>query len=219
MKKYQFIFCLLFCQFLWAQNDTVKVLKTKIGVISVDKLNVVYRGIQNPISIAIPNAKSFTVSGLGVKEGNGKYYIVPGQGNEMVVTLEIILEDDSKVVEEHVFRIKNIPHPSAKLDNRNCDDCYVNMNINQLKDAKISVYFEDFLFDWNFEVASFVIFRSKKPAILVNGNTINEYTFNELKKLKKGEIIIICDIQYRVVTPTVYAMWPKSSIIQVRISD
>lgn len=218
MNKFQLILSLLFCQFLLAQNDTVIVSKSKIGLISADKLNVVYRGIQNPISIVVPNAKSFTVSGLGVKEENSKYYIVPGQGNEMVVTLEIILKDDSKLVEEHVFRIKNIPHPSAKINNRNCDDCYVNMNINQLKDSKISVYFEDFLFDWNFEVVSFAIFRSKKPAVLVKGNTINEYTFNELKKLKKGEIIIICDIQYRV-TPIVYAMWPKPSIIQVRISD
>ncbi|MBC8883654.1 hypothetical protein H9X57_10615 [Flavobacterium piscinae] len=89
-----------------AQNDSVIVSKPKIGVISVDKLNVVYRGIQNPISIAVPNAKSFTVSGLGVKEENGKYFIVPGQGNEVIVTLEIILEDDSKVIEEHIFRIK-----------------------------------------------------------------------------------------------------------------
>ena len=106
MKKFLLIFCLLLCQFLLAQNDTASVSKPKLGVISVDKLNIVYRGIQNPISIAVPNAKSSTVSGLGVKEENGKYYIVPGQGKEVIVTLEIILEDDSKVVEEHSFKIK-----------------------------------------------------------------------------------------------------------------
>jgi hypothetical protein len=66
MIKFHFILCLFFYQFLLAQNDTASVSKPKLGVISVDKLNVVYRGIQNPISIAVPNAKSFTVSGLGV---------------------------------------------------------------------------------------------------------------------------------------------------------
>lgn len=218
MNKFQIILSLLFCQFLLAQNDTASVSKPKLGVISVDKLNVVYRGIANPISIAVPNAKSFTVSGLGVKEENGKYFIAPGAGNEMVVTLEIILEDDSKLVEKHVFRIKNIPHLLAKIDNRNCYDCYVNMNLTQLKNATISVHFEDFLFDYNFEVTNFVIVRPKKPAILVDGNTINEDTINELKKLKKGEIIIITGIQYRVI-PQEHAMWPKASFIQVRISD
>jgi hypothetical protein len=58
-----------------AQNDTVIVSKPKIGVISVDKLNVVYRGIANPISIAVPNAKSFKATGLGVTFNNGKYFI------------------------------------------------------------------------------------------------------------------------------------------------
>ncbi len=125
MKKFLLIFCLLFCQFLLAQNDTVLVSKPKIGVISVDKLNVVYRGIQNPISIAVPNAKSFTVSGLGVKEENGKYYISPGQGNEVIITLEIILENDSKVVEEHVFRIKNLKKHIARINNKNCQNCIV----------------------------------------------------------------------------------------------
>lgn len=125
MKKFLLIFCLLFCQFLLAQNDTVLVSKPKIGVISVDKLNVVYRGIQNPISIAVPNAKSFKVSGLGVKEENGKYYISPGQGNEVIITLEIILENDSKVVEEHVFRIKNLKKHIARINNKNCQNCIV----------------------------------------------------------------------------------------------
>lgn len=108
MKTVQFICCLLLSQFLLAQSDTSFVSKPKLGLISVDKLNVVYRGIRNPISIAVPNAKSFTVSGLGVSQEKGNYYISPGQGNEMIVTLEIVLEDDSKVIEEHVFRIKKV---------------------------------------------------------------------------------------------------------------
>lgn len=217
MNKFQLIFSLLFCQFLLAQNDTVIVSKPKIGVISVDKLNVVYRGIENPISIAVPNAKSFILSGLGVYKKMDKYYISPGQGNEIVVTLEIILEDDSKVVEEHVFRIKNIPRPLGKINNRNCDS-YVTMDLTELKNAKISVYMEDFLFDWNFEVTNFVIKREKKPAIIVDGNTINEYTFNELNRIKKGDIITIAAIKYKVY-PNINALWPNIPPILIIITD
>jgi gliding motility-associated protein GldM len=217
MKKFLIIFCLLLCQFLLAQNDTVIVSKPKIGVISVDKLNVVYRGIQNPISIAVPNAKSFKASGLGVTFSNGHYFISPGQGNEVIVTLEIILEDDSKVVEEHVFRIKNIPRPLGKINNRNCDS-YVTMDITELKNAKISVYQDDFLFDWNFEVTSFVIKKEKKPAIIVDGNTINENTLSELNRLKKGDIITIAAIKYKV-SPNINALWPNIPPILILITD
>ena len=148
MKTVQFICCLLLSQFLLAQSDTSFVSKPKLGLISVDKLNVVYRGIRNPISIAVPNAKSFTVSGLGVSQEKGNYYISPGQGNEMIVTLEIVLEDDSKVDEEHVFRIKNLKKHIARINNKNCQNCIVLMKKEELKDAEITYYLEDFLYDF-----------------------------------------------------------------------
>lgn len=216
MIKFQFILCLFFYQFLLAQNDTASVSKPKLGVISVDKLNVVYRGIQNPISIAVPNAKSFTVSGLGVKEENGKYFIVPGQGNEVIVTLEIILEDDSKVVEEHVFRIKNIPSPLGKINNRNCKDCIVLMKLSELENAEITVYLEDFIFDFKPQVSSFSIMLPNNKSIDIEGNTIDTDTYNKLKKLKKGSIFTIQKINYYA---KLHGFFPNAGIITVRISD
>ncbi|GGD22455.1 GldM family protein [Flavobacterium orientale] len=218
MKTFQIICCLIFCQFLFAQNDTTLISKPKLGLVSVDKLNVVYRGILNPISIAVPNAKSFTVSGLGVKEEDGKYYIAPGSGNEMFVTLEIILEDDSKVVEEHVFRIQSIQYPIVKINKMNCDSCYVNVTLANLKNAIISVHFEDFLFDYKFEVTRFVIKYPKKPAILVEGNTIDENTLKKIKKFKKGEIITIGAVKYKI-HPDIPAFWPTPTPILLIITD
>ena len=216
MKKFLLIFCLLLCQFLLAQNDTASVSKPKLGVISVDKLNIVYRGIQNPISIAVPNAKSYTVSGLCVKQENGKYYISPGQGNEVIVTLEIILEDDSKVVEEHVFRIKNIPSPLGKINNRNCKDCIVLMKLSELENAEITVYLEDFIFDFKPQVSSFSIMLPNNKSIDIEGNTIDTDTYNKLKKLKKGSIFTIQKINYYA---KLHGFFPNAGIITVRISD
>jgi hypothetical protein len=87
--KFTILF-LLFCQFLLAQNDTTSTIKPKLGIISLDKLNVVYCGIQNPLAIIISNVKSFTFSGLGLKEEKGKYSISPAAGNEVFIPLEII---------------------------------------------------------------------------------------------------------------------------------
>jgi hypothetical protein len=202
-----------------AQNDTASVSKPKLGVISVDKLNVVYRGIQNPISIAVPNAKSFTVSGLGVKEENGKYYIAPGQGNEMIVTLEIILEDDSKVVEEHVFRIKNLRKHIARINNKNCQNCIVLMKKEELKDAEISFYLEDFLYDFlKLKVTSFDLLVSNKKQFHIEGNKITDDVFNELIKLKNGKEILIYNIEFKHLSERKIFIHPLGTI-QVQISD
>ena len=216
--KFTFFTLLFITYFFGFAQDTLVAKKSNVGLIAATEMNVVYRGVRNPISIAVPHAKSFTVSGPGVSQEKGNYYISPGQGNEMVVTLEIVLEDDSKVVEEHVFRIKTVPYPQGRINDRNCNDCYVNMNLEALKNAVISVHFEDFQYDYTFEVTSFVIAKPKKPGIIVEGNSIDENVFNQLKKLKKGDIITIGAIKYKV-NPNVSAMWPSVGLIQVRISD
>ena len=182
-------------------------------------MNVVYRGIQNPISIAVPNAKSSTVSGLGVKEENGKYYIVPGQGKEVIVTLEIILEDDSKVVEEHVFRIKNLKKHIARINNKNCQNCIVLMKKEELKDAEISFYLEDFLYDFlKLKVTSFDLFVSNKNKFHIEGNKITDEVYNKLIKLKKGKEILIYNIEFKQLSERKILIHPIGTI-QIQISD
>ena len=216
MKTVQFICCLLLSQFLLAQSDTSFVSKPKLGLISVDKLNVVYRGIRNPISIAVPNAKSFTVSGLGVSQEKGNYYISPGQGNEMIVTLEIVLEDDSKVIEEHVFRIKNIGNPLGRINNRNCKDCIIIIQKLELQNAEISVYFEDLLTGIKLNVSSFSIELSNKTNLEISGNKINEETYKQLISQKNNSEFKIHNINY---TESLLGCFPSASVINVRISD
>jgi len=216
MKTVQFICCLLLSQFLLAQSDTSFVSKPKLGLISVDKLNVVYRGIRNPISIAVPNAKSFTVSGLGVSQEKGNYYISPGQGNEMIVTLEIVLEDDSKVIEEHVFRIKNIGNPLGRINNRNCKDCIIIIQKLELQNAEISVYFEDLLTGIKLNVSSFSIELSSKTNLEISGNKINEETYKQLISQKNNSEFKIHNINY---TESLLGCFPSASVINVRISD
>ena len=216
MKTVQFICCLLLSQFLLAQSDTSFVSKPKLGLISVDKLNVVYRGIRNPISIAVPNAKSFTVSGLGVSQEKGNYYISPGQGNEMIVTLEIVLEDDSKVIEEHVFRIKNIGNPLGRINNRNCKDCIIIIQKLELQNAEISVYFEDLLTGIKLNVSSFSIELSSKTNLEISGNKINEETYKQLIRQKNNSEFKIHNIYY---TESLLGCFPSAGVINVRISD
>ncbi len=219
MKTVQFICCLLLSQFLLAQSDTASVSKPKLGLISVDKLNVVYRGIQNPISIVVPNAKSFTISGLGVKEENGKYYIAPGAGSEMIVTLEIILEDDSKVVEEHVFKIKTLKRHIARINNKNCLNCIVLMKKSEIKEAEITYYLEDFFYDYlNLKVTSFDIYIENKKKYHIEGSKITDEVYKEITKLKKGKELLIYNIEFKLLSELNIFIHPIQAI-QVKIAD
>ena len=77
-------------------QDTIPAAKS---VVALDKMNVVYRGVPNPISIAVNNAKSYVISGKGVsKKEDGSYVLRPGSGNETKVFVEIENFDGSKVI-------------------------------------------------------------------------------------------------------------------------
>lgn len=58
----KYILFLLFSISIYAQ-DTIPAAKS---VVALDKMNVVYRGVPNPISIAVNNAKSYIIYGDGV---------------------------------------------------------------------------------------------------------------------------------------------------------
>jgi len=214
-----FLFQMLFFSlFLFGQTDSLIRIKPKIGAVYVSDYNVVYRGIRNPIDIVVPNAKSFTVSGIGVYHENGEYFISPGQGLETKVYLEVTLEDNTIVNEEHVFKIKNISSPIAKINYRNCHGCYVNMSLSEFKDAIISAHIENFEHRFSFEVLRFTIKVKKKPAIFVEGNSINEEVYNQLKRIKKQDLITISNIQYRV-NPSDEGLWPSLPPLLIRISE
>jgi hypothetical protein len=102
----KYILFLLFSLSIYAQ-DTIPAARS---VVFLDKMNVVYRGVENSISIAVNNARSYVIYGNGVsKKEDGKYVLRPGSGNETTVFVEIEYFDGSKVIEEHVFNVLNIP--------------------------------------------------------------------------------------------------------------
>lgn len=195
MKK---IIVLLLLPFLgFTQNDTIKDVKSKLSVIGLDRMNVVYRGVPNPISIAVNNAKSYKISGNGVSQNeDGKYVLRPGPGTETKVIVEIEKLDGSKVIEEHIFRIKGLPKGLGTINGENCEHCIIEMSKNELLDAKISAIIPDFIFDYKPIVYQFnVNFLDKSPTIIVSGNTFNEEVKNKIKKSKKGTYFFISNIK------------------------
>jgi hypothetical protein len=192
MKK--FLLFLFIISFHSHAQDTIPATKS---VIALDKMNVVYHGVENPISIAVNNAKSYVIYGDGVsKKDDGKYVLRPGSGNVTIVFVEIENFDGSKVVEEHVFRV--LPFgPHYFTINEIKDEGNLIFFIEDLKNAKIEAKIKDFLFPINIEVEGFDIKFPRNKTITIEGCLFTNQVYELLKKTRKKDIIIISNIRWK----------------------
>lgn len=174
-------------------QDTIPAAKS---VVALDKMNVVYRGVENPISIAVNNAKSYVISGKGVlKKEDGSYVLLPGSRNETKVFIEIENFDGSKVVEEHVFRVLNIPmHQTTINGDYSTFRSSLEFKIEELIDAEIGVKFIDCFFI-TCEVSQFNLKVGSYPTIVIIGNKITPEALELIKKARKKDIILINQIK------------------------
>lgn len=187
------ILFLLFSLSIYAQ-DTIPASKS---VIALDKMNVVYRGIANPISIAVNDAKSYKIYGNGVnKNQDGKYTLAPGIGLIAKVFVEITNFDDSIIVEEHEFRV--LPFgPQYFTINEIKNKGILFFLIEDLKNAKIDAKIEDFLFTINIEIESFDIRFPRNKTLTIKGNLFTDEIYQLLKKTRRKDIIIISNIYWK----------------------
>lgn len=197
MKSIINVIFLLFTLSFYGQNDTISVVKTSnISVVSADKMNVVYRGLPNPISISVPNCKSFTATGDGLyKNNDGSYQIVPRPGLETTITIEIVLTDNSIKKEEHKFRIKNIPNLYGKINGLYCNQSILLMTKKELINAEISIDFpKDFVYEMNFELKQFVVEINNK-SIVIAGNKFTNKVIDLINKLPINSRFKITDLK------------------------
>ncbi len=108
----------LFSTFLCSAQDTLN----EHLVIAPIANNILYIGIENPISIAISNVSSkdlIVKTDNGILKGeNGIYQIKPGKGSELSVSVYALRGKDTVYVGHSDFRLKNIPAPTIYIGNK-----------------------------------------------------------------------------------------------------
>jgi gliding motility-associated protein GldM len=169
--------------------------KPNSPVVSADKMNVVYRGLPNPISISLPGVpdKDVIVSAPGLqKVGSGAYIMRPQSGNQVDIKVSAKLADGSTVNTSTVFRIKDIPAAMGTVREQYGT---VRMPKSGLVNTPVSAGLPDFLFDLDLEVISFKLKVPDQLAIIVNGTQMSAAAKNALSKAKRGDMINIFDIK------------------------
>jgi gliding motility-associated protein GldM len=167
--------------------------------ISADKMNVVYRGLPNPMTISFAgiSENNVTASAPGLTSvGKGKYNLNPGSGTEVVVTASGKMTDGKVVSDKKVFRIKNIPAPAGAIAKQ---VGVIKGAKSRLEVAQVSAELQDFLYDLNFQVTRFTFKVPGQPAIIVNGDRVNAQCKSALARATRGDQIIISEIKTKII--------------------
>ncbi len=181
------------------KGNYVVVPKPNSATISADKMNVVYRGVKNPMTISFAGVSDNNVianaPGL-VKAGKpGQYMMSPGQGVEVPIQVSATLPDGTKVSDKKVFRIKNIPTPQGAIAKQSGE---LKGSKSRLENSEITVELPDFDFDLNLRVTQFTMRISGKPSVVVNGNRLDARAKSALATLGRGDIVTFSEIKSRI---------------------
>jgi len=195
------------------KNSFATISKPNAAVIAADKMNVVYRGVANPMTISIPgipdNKVSASAPGLSKRSGS-KYVMNPGTGREVTISASGILPDGQRISTPATFRIKDIPRPggtvrgeagSAKMPRKN------------LEISTVGAMLEDFDFDLNLAVSGFKFKVPGQPTIVVNGNKLNTRAKSALRRAKRGEAVQIFDIKAFITNNKSYKLKKVSPVV------
>lgn len=172
--------------------------------VSLDKLNILYIGVENPISIAATEAKdeniTVTIDGAGAtiaKYGSGKYGVRVNHSTDEC-KINIILK--GKVIGSHSYRVRMIPNSEAFVGGRRSGSV---LTADEFRfQAGVVAGVRNFPFELNFEVVSFLFSCSTENGSLIEipviGNKFNTaVTYAIQQHVKAGSIVIISDVRVK----------------------
>ncbi|MBC3845039.1 gliding motility protein GldM [Winogradskyella echinorum] len=180
-------------------GNYVVVPRPNSATISADKMNVVYRGVANPMTISfagVPDNK-VAASGTGLSKGSGvgKYVMNPGSGREVTINVTATLDDGSKASDRKTFRIKDIPKPTGTIAGK---DGLVRLPKRNVEIGTVGAKLDDFVFDLPINVTSFKVKVPGQPTVSVAGTKMNAQAKAAIKRARKGDVIAIFDIKAKI---------------------
>ncbi|MCI4443823.1 MAG: gliding motility protein GldM, partial [Lentimicrobium sp.] len=196
-------------------NDKyVVVARPKSATISADKMNVVYRGVVNPMTISFAgiSADKVTASAPGLSSAGapGAYSMRPGTGTEVVINVVGKLPDNSLVSDKKTYRIKGIPAPVGTIRG---EPGVVKGPKSSLEISTIGAKLVDFDFEVGLDVVGFNFKVPGMPTIVVPGNKLNAQCKAVLAKVGRGDQVTISEIKTKLVGAGSYLLPRTAPVI------
>jgi gliding motility-associated protein GldM len=190
--------------------------KPNAAVISADKMNVVYRGVKNPMTISVPGATNVSASAPGLSHASGNNYIMDPtrvRAREINIKVTAKLPGGADFSDSKKFRIKEIPRPSGTIRGQMMEGAPLSMNKRGLSISTVSAKIPNFDFDLNLNVSGFSIKVEGERTIVVNGQQLNAAAQRVVQSAQRGSTVTIFDIKTSIAGNSSYRMPPPSPII------
>ncbi len=167
------------------------------SIMEIKKMNVVYRGVTNPIQISFPKAKEIIVAAPGLKkvDNNGGFSMIPQSGSEVNILVKGVMANGDTITDTKTLRIKTMGHARGTINGLGCGNkCELRLTKQELMNGKIGMKIGDFLYDMDFLVTAFKVKLPRNRIIRITGNKMNDMAKKELNKLTRNDRIQIFDI-------------------------
>lgn len=195
------------------KNSFSTISKPNAAVIAADKMNVVYRGVANPMTISIPGIpdNKVTASAPGLSRRSGSQYIMnPGTGRTVRIIASGILPDGQRISTPAEFRIKDIPRPAGSVRG---EAGSVSMPRKNLEISTVGALLEDFDFDLNLAVSGFKFKVPGQPTVDVRGNKLDDRAKSALRRAGRGDAVQIFDIEAYITNNKSYKLKKVSPVV------
>lgn len=168
------------------------------------KMNVMYRGLENPIEISAPG---FTANQINVSvvngelvKKNGEYFVKPGnEKNVTTVTISTTIDGKRMILDNCDFRLKRTPDPVPVLNGRT-NDKFTKEEI--LAAGGFVLTMPDFDFEgYHSQVLSYdvstIVAGYLKPIKGIQGRKFNKEVEDLVKSARRGQRISIENIRVK----------------------
>ncbi len=183
-----------------------------MATISATMMNVLYAGIDNPISISVPGVPMNGVQATmtnGTLTRNGDHWVArPGQvGSEAVISVTTTMDGRPQPVGSMSFRVRKLPDPSPYIPLKDAQGNVIQYKGSPKKISKAALMgvetlgaaIDDELLNVTYTVVSFstIFFDSMGNAIpeVSNGASFSPRQKEQFKRLKPGKTFFISDVK------------------------
>lgn len=162
------------------------------------KMNVVYRGINNPIAVGGGVGDEVTAvasSGSLTKTGNGTFNLRPDEANEVTINVS----SDGSCIGSMKFRVKDLPKPTVFI--RNVVNGQVSKSALQAA-GRVEAELKDFDFeDAHFDVVGYSFLYKTKSGIVKEAKAkaggFTDEIRTAISQSNVGDMFLFTDIQVR----------------------
>ena len=183
-----------------------------MATISPTLMNVLYAGIENPISISVPgvamtNVNATMTNGTLTRSGDTWVAKPDKVGSEAVISVSAMMDGTSQQVGSMTFRVRKLPDPSPYIPLKDAQGNPVHYRGAPKKISKadlmaaetLGAAIDDDLLNVSYTVVSFstVFFDSMGNAIpeVSNGNAFSQRQKEQFKRLKPGKSFFISNVK------------------------